>query len=471
MQKIFKNINLIVACQKDGGIGYKGKIPWRSPSDLSHFKITTSKSSCNIKQNAVVMGRKTFESIGKPLPGRLNYVVTRNTTFINSPAHRLYYNNSLKAALVAATNNPHVDKVFVIGGAEIYNQTLKNWNTYIDKTYLTEIDSKFPCDQFLNLNAINKYHYPDTIGENIIEDNGLSITIKKLHTKNFGEDNYLNLIRKIIEQGTIRENRTGIKTYSLFGEKLEFDISRSIPFMTTKKLAWKTMLRELLWFISGDTNNKTLQEQNVHIWDGNSTREYLDSLGLTDRLEGDLGPVYGFQWRHFGANYINCNTNYDGKGIDQLTEVVRLIKNEPTSRRIILSAWNPQAQPQMALPPCHVMAQWYVRDGQYLDCQLYQRSCDVALGVPFNIASYSVLTYALAHICDLSPGKYIQILGDAHIYENHVPAVKEQLERTPYHFPQLTFARKIKNIDDFKESDFILENYKSHPPIKMDMAI
>ena len=247
-------------------------------------------------------------------------------------------------------------------------------------------------------------------------------------------------------------------------------LTKSFPLLTTKRVGWKTVLRELLWFINGSTDNKLLKDKKVNIWNANASKEFLESRGLTYE-EDDLGPVYGFQWRHFGADYENCHTDYSGKGVDQLQNVVDLIRNDPDSRRIILSAWNPAAQPYMALPPCHILAQWYVRDGTYLDCQMYQRSCDVALGVPFNIASYSTLTYMIAHICNLKPGKYIQILGDAHIYTNHIEAVKKQLKRESFCFPQLEFSRKIENINDFVETDFILKNYNYHSLIKMDMAV
>lgn len=468
-----KKINLIVACQElNNGIGINGKLPWISPIDMNHFKKITTTTKDDKKVNAVIMGRKTFNSIGKSLPGRINYVLTKDENKNNyfELLQNIYYCNNLQQALVHSTTNERVESVFVIGGGSVYEQVMHNWSEYIDTTFLTTTSSSTICDTFFNMDLLSNCHYLTECNKTVI-DNDLTLKFYELKSRNKGEDGYLELMRKIINKGSIRHNRTGIDTISLFGERMEFDISNSIPFLTTKKLAWKTMMKELLWFISGDTNNKTLQSQNVKIWNGNSTREYLDSIGLTDREEGDLGPIYGFQWRHFGAEYTNCNDDYSGKGIDQLANVVNLIRNDPDSRRIIMSAWNPSSQPFMALPPCHIMAQWYVRDGIYLDCQMYQRSCDVALGVPFNIASYSLLTYMLAHVCNLKPGKYIQILGDAHIYTNHLQAVKEQLKRIPFSFPTLQFNRKVDSIDNFVESDFILTDYKCHSSIKMDMAV
>lgn len=466
--RLAKKINVIVACQKsDWGIAMRGGIPWRAPADMRHFREITSTTTDPTLQNAIVMGRKTFDTIGKPLPKRFNYVITRNKELQNSVLPNTFFLPNLPTALEHATSNPSVEKVFVIGGEDIYKQTFGQGHC-IDKTFLTLIDTHYPCDQFIDKKIIKKLHYPNA--GRIVKENGVELNFQELSKRNDGEDEYLNLLKKILERGERRENRTGVDTLSLFGERLEFDISQSIPFITTKRLAWKTMLRELLWFVSGDTNNAHLQEKNVHIWDGNASREYLDSIGLTHRQEGDLGPVYGFQWRHFGAEYKDCNTDYSGRGVDQLSQIVEQLKNDRYSRRIILSAWNPAAQADMALPPCHVLAQWYVC-GDRLDCQMYQRSCDIALGVPFNIASYSVLTYMLAHLTGLQPGRYIQVMGDTHLYVNHIDAVKEQITRTPYPFPQLKFSRDVQDINDFVENDFIIDNYIYHPSIKMDMVV
>ena len=242
------------------------------------------------------------------------------------------------------------------------------------------------------------------------------------------ESQYLNLIKKILESGETRTTRNSI-TKSIFAEKLEFDISNSIPFITTKKLAWKTVIKELLWFLSGSTDNKKLVDQNVNIWQGNASREYMDSIGFTEREINDLGPVYGHQWRHFNAEYTNQNTDYTGKGVDQIQQVIDQLKNDPMSRRIILSAWNPSQINQMNLPPCHMFCQFYVSENKELSCQMYQRSADVGLGLPFNIASYAVLTYILGKLTGLKPKKIIIIIGDAHIYENHIDALSEQIKR------------------------------------------
>ncbi|XP_008468587.2 thymidylate synthase [Diaphorina citri] len=215
------------------------------------------------------------------------------------------------------------------------------------------------------------------------------------------EQQYLHLLDKIIKTGHKKSDRTGVGTLSLFGAQMRFDLTNgTFPLLTTKRVFWKGVVEELLWFIKGSTNAKELSDKGVKIWDPNSTREYLDSIGLVDRKEGDLGPVYGFQWRHYGAEYKDMFTDYTDQGIDQLQNIINTIKTNPNDRRIIMCAWNPIDMPKMALPPCHCLAQFYVADGK-LSCQLYQRSADMGLGVPFNIASYSLLTYMIAHVTGL----------------------------------------------------------------------
>lgn len=288
--------------------------------------------------------------------------------------------------------------------------------------------------------------------------------------KDHDEYQYLDLIQKILKNGTKKDDRTGTGTISLFGAQMRFSLRNTFPLLTTKNVFWRGVAEELLWFVRGSTNSKELAEKKVHIWDANGSKEFLDKQGLTDREEGDLGPVYGFQWRHFGADYKNMHTDYSGQGVDQLKNVIHTIKTNPYDRRIIMSAWNPVDLPKMALPPCHSLVQFYVANGE-LSCQLYQRSGDMGLGVPFNIASYSLLTYMIAHVCDLKPGDFVHTLGDAHVYSNHVDALNEQLKREPKPFPTLHIKRQITNIEDFKYNDFELKGYKPHPKIKMVMAV
>jgi len=261
---------------------------------------------------------------------------------------------------------------------------------------------------------------------------------------------YLDLLRHILENGNEKSDRTGTGTKSVFGYQMRFDLQKGFPLVTTKKVHLKSIIHELLWFLKGETNIAYLKENNVSIWD-----EWADE-------NGELGPVYGKQWRSWA----------DAKGntIDQITELIDQIKKNPDSRRLIVSAWNVSDLPEMALMPCHVLFQFYVSEGK-LSCQLYQRSADVFLGVPFNIASYALLTMMIAQVCDLKPGDFIHTFGDAHIYNNHLEQVNLQLSREPFPLPSMKLNPAVKNIFDFKFEDFTLENYQSHPAIKAPVAV
>jgi thymidylate synthase len=282
---------------------------------------------------------------------------------------------------------------------------------------------------------------------------------------------YINLIKHILQNGISKDDRTGIGTLSIFSYNMTFNLRESFPLLTTKKVYWKGVVEELLWFISGSTNSNILKEKGVKIWEGNSSREFLDSRGLSHYDQGDIGAGYGFQWRHFGAKYTNMYDNYHGKGIDQLKDVIYKIKNTPNDRRIIMSAWNPTDLDKMALPPCHIFVQFWVdTDKKELHSQMYQRSCDVGLGVPFNIASYSLLTCIIAKLCDLTPGDFHYCMGDTHIYKNHIDAMKLQITREPYDFPKINI-KDITDIDNITADDIELIDYKYYENIKMQMAV
>jgi thymidylate synthase len=268
---------------------------------------------------------------------------------------------------------------------------------------------------------------------------------------------YLDLLQHILDTGVSKSDRTGTGTTSCFGYQMRFDLSEGFPLVTTKKLHLKSIVYELLWFLRGETNIQYLKDHGVSIWD-----EWADE-------RGELGPVYGKQWRSW--------TGADGKTVDQITQVIDQIKRTPDSRRLIVSAWNVAELPEMALMPCHALFQFYVAppDGKAkkgkLSCQLYQRSADVFLGVPFNIASYALLTMMVAQVCDLEPGEFIHTFGDVHLYTNHLEQAKLQLTRTPYALPTMKLNPEVKNIFDFKFEDFTLENYQAHPPIKAQVAV
>jgi thymidylate synthase len=285
------------------------------------------------------------------------------------------------------------------------------------------------------------------------------------------ESQYINLIKHILENGISKDDRTGIGTLSIFSYNMTFNLRESFPLLTTKKVYWKGVVEELLWFISGSTNSNILKEKGVKIWEGNSSREFLDSRGLSHYDQGDIGAGYGFQWRHFGAKYTNMYDSYHGQGIDQLKDVIYKIKNTPNDRRIIMSAWNPTDLNKMALPPCHIFVQFWVDSNKKeLHSQMYQRSCDVGLGVPFNIASYSLLTCIIAKLCDLTPGDFHYCMGDTHIYKNHIDAMKLQITREPYDFPKIKI-KNITDIDNITSDDIQLIDYKYYENIKMNMAV
>jgi len=293
---------------------------------------------------------------------------------------------------------------------------------------------------------------------------------------------YLDLVKKILDEGARKADRTGTGTTSIFGYQMRFDLQKGFPLLTTKKVYTRGIIHELLWFLKGDTNIKYLVDNNVHIWDdwpykeykqsseykGESIEEFAEMIKNADadsefvKKWGELGPVYGYQWRHWPT--------YDGGEVDQITQLVDQIKNNPTSRRLLLSSWNAAMVEDMALPPCHTLFQFYVSEGK-LSCQLYQRSADLFLGVPFNIASYALLTHMLAQVCGLQPGEFVHTFGDVHIYNNHVDQCKLQISREPRQLPTLELNPNITNIFDFTIDDIKILNYDPHPAIKGEVSV
>lgn len=506
-----RTYQVVVAATTKMGIGMDGKVPWKLPTDLKFFKDITVTTSDPTKKNAVIMGRKTWESIPlehRPLPGRLNVVLTRSGSFDIATAENVVICGSLLSALELLAASPYclsIEKVFVIGGGEILKESLNA--PECDAIHITEIDADIECDTFIpaidssvfqpwysSFPAIeNKLRYSFTTYvrvrnsgvEPISQTNGVipgnSLDIAKIEVKTFSflpkmilerheEHKYLRLVEDIILNGTSKDDRTGTGTLSKFGSQMRFNLRNSFPLLTTKRIFWRGVVEELLWFISGSTNAKVLQEKGIHIWDGNASRDYLDSIGLAEREEGDLGPIYGFQWRHFGARYTDMHADYTGQGFDQLMDIIGKIKNNPDDRRIILSAWNPSDLKLMALPPCHMFAQFYVANGE-LSCQMYQRSADMGLGVPFNIASYALFTCMIAHVCDLLPGDFIHVFGDAHVYRTHIRPLQDQLQKQPKPFPVLKINPQKKDIESFVPADFTLLGYDPHQKIDMKMAV
>ncbi|XP_021672000.2 bifunctional dihydrofolate reductase-thymidylate synthase isoform X2 [Hevea brasiliensis] len=393
-----RSYEVVVAATHDMGIGKDGKLPWSLPSDLKFFKELTLSTSNPGKKNAVIMGRKTWESIPfryRPLPGRLNVVLTRSGSFDITAAKNVVICGSIPSALELLAEAPYsfsIERVFVIGGGQILRETINAPGC--DAIHITEIETSIECDTFIPAIDSSLFHlwYSSLpLVENNIRysfvtyvrvknsENGTpfkstaakyngNLNSTKFETKNFSflpkvifekhdEYMYLRLVEEIISSGILKDDRTGTGTLSKFGCQMRYNLRRSFPLLTTKRVFWRGVVEELLWFISGSTNAKVLQKKNVHIWDGNGSRDYLHSIGLKDREQGDLGPIYGFQWRHFGARYTDMHADYTGQGFDQLEDVVDKIKNRPDDRRIILAAWNPSDLKLMALPPCHMFAQ------------------------------------------------------------------------------------------------------------------
>ena len=482
-------INLIYSESVDGIMGVNNDLYCKIKSDLKMFqKITTTQ--LNNKPNVIIMGYNTWLSIGKILNDRINIVISKNH-YEEMEKEKVLCYSSLESCFDYLKELQY-GKVFIIGGAFLLNQTISHYFDNIDLIYQTKILEE--VDQsLLSMQDITyvKLPLPKYEIENKIsylkgatkKEKGLLFDFKtkeyvtkeieyheniyqKRENVNMQESQYLELLNHILENGTEKESRNGI-VYSDFGVRMAFDLREGFPLLTTKKMPWKTVLRELLWFIKGSTSNTELQEKNVHIWDANASKEFLQTRGLSYE-EGDLGPIYGFQWRHFGAEYKDHHTDYKGQGVDQLQWIINEIKTNPTSRRLIMNAWNPVDLDKMALPPCHIMVQFNI-ENEFIDAQLYQRSGDMFLGVPFNISSYSFLLHIVGKLTGYIPRKFIHVIGDAHIYGNHRDAVNEQLLRIPLQFPVVDI-KDIKTIDSIKESDFEIKNYNFYPIIKAPMS-
>lgn len=514
---------IVAASSATRGIGWKGDLPWSLPGDMKYFARVTKgdhpppaaaseDGECpkTHKMNAVVMGRKTWNSIPtrfRPLKGRHNVVLTRDPqSFLGSQAvpPGVMVADGLPDAWKQLGRMPkdELGEIFVIGGAELYERAIRE--KYVHAVLMTSVDTppEMEFDTFFPdiLGGTNNSDDDDddgfvddepsewiecttdegdddtaTASSTTHTDNGLSYRFLRYERANREEEQYLQLIRKILKKGVDKGDRTGTGTRSLFGAQMRFDLrDGTLPLLTTKKTFWRGVAEELLWFVSGSTNAGLLQEKNIHIWDGNASKEFLEGRGLGHREEGDLGPVYGFQWRHFGADYEDMHADYTGKGVDQLAQCIDTIKNNPEDRRILLSAWNPAALDKMALPPCHLLCQFYVDTSRNeVSCHMYQRSADMGLGVPFNIASYALLTHLVAHVTGRKPGDLVHTLGDAHVYTNHIEPLKEQLKRKPRAFPKIFIDDPdgTKTIDDFAYQDLHVVGYHPHEKISMKMAV
>jgi len=478
-----KHFSVIVAATASTfGIGKNGDLPWKLAGDMAFFKRQTISTS-PLKKNVVIMGRKTWESLPvkyRPLIHRVNVVLSRNPAIreeLQLP-ESVIVASSLDAALSTLSSDEikdTIDQIYIIGGESIYREAMAS--TFCSKIFLTQVDTEVPdLDTFFPF--IPAHRFKQTMRSKPVIEKGISYRYTEYNSiqeeeeeHNQEEQQYLDIVKDIISNGVLRGDRTGTGTLSKFGVQMRFNLRNGVfPLLTTKKVFWRGVAEELLWFVKGCTNGKELGDKGIHIWDGNGSREFLDSRGLQHREEGDLGPVYGFQWRHFGAEYKDMHTDYNNQGVDQLKECIQKIMTSPEDRRLIMTAWNPCDLDKMALPPCHMFCQFYVANGE-LSCQMYQRSADMGLGVPFNVASYSLLTVMMAQVCGLKAGEFVHTIGDAHVYVNHVEALQEQLLRSPRTFPSIVINPSVTDIDGFQYSDFTIVGYNPDKSIKMEMAV
>lgn len=477
---------LILATDILNGISKNLSIPWHIKHDLKQFKILTSTpNSC------IIMGKNTWNSLPfKPLPNRTNIIISSSLQNNNLHNNTHIFNNINDAHSFAKNK---FNNIWIIGGSPLYNHFIHN-NTY-DFILHTKIFHNFNCDNTTDLNhqniKNNSIQCSQVMNENnlnfqyiLYKNNShphshnnipLHIPTLNINTNNSVETQYFNLIEDILKYGDTRQTRNAT-TISIFGKSIHADLSQGFPLLTTKKVFWNGILKELLWFIHANTNSKDLETQKVNIWKGNTTQEFLQNNNLPYN-QGIGGPIYGWQWRKFNQKYpYQTQTNDintipgDEQGTDQLQYIINEIKSNPNSRRLFMSAWNPNQMKYMCLPPCHVSYQFYIHQNK-ISCQMYQRSADVFLGLPFNIASTALLTHIIANICNLTPHKIIICIGDAHIYEEHTDAIHKQLQRKQLinNLPKLIIHNSHNNIDEYTENDFSIIGYHPLPTITSKM--
>jgi thymidylate synthase/dihydrofolate reductase len=446
--------NLIVITDQNGGISKQNQIPWYFSDDLLYFKNKTM-------YGVVIMGRKTYNAMGKPLKNRVNIIIS--STMKNTSDY--YVCKSFHEAYTFARIFER--DIWVIGGSRIYEEAMQHYA--LDKIYRNVIYGDFECDNCINL------HKENIVYSNVFRSvclnklDGTEYTIEFTIGKEIRktiEQQYLALLQKTLDQGNKRKTRSG-NTLSIFSNVLDINLQDGFPLLTTKKMFWKGIVEELLFFIRGDTNTKTLSEKGVKIWEGNTTKEFLSSLQLPYE-EGDMGPMYGYQWRHFNKPYKT-----DEEGIDQLSNVIEEIKRDPNSRRLLITNFNPCQVNEGVLYPCHsIILQFYIEEDK-LSCNMYQRSVDEFLGLPFNIASTSLLVHIIAKLTNLTAYKVHLHLGDCHIYEDHTSQVLSQLNRIPYKLCTLDIPNfdTLEQVEQSKFEDYKLEGYACHPPIIAKMNV
>lgn len=445
--------HLLVALDKHNGISYQGHIPWKNRADRLFFRNKTW-------DHIVIMGRKTYESMGLLKNRKYLVIGTQvqphpNIIIFTSPEDCIKYCNK---------HHPNEIK-YVIGGTQIYNWFIQHHLIY--KFYITHIPGEYTTDQHFTL--------PKSIilnTQTVLDDD--ITTIYEYTFLNQCEEEYLQLASHILYNGMQRDTRTNVAAWSDFGHVLKFSLQNNqFPMLTTRKIFLRGVFEEFMFYLRGHSDNNILKQANVNVWTANTTRKKLDQSGLYHLPEGDMGPSYGFNFRHYGAEYKTCHDDYTGQGIDQLQQLVQNIKQDPYSRRHIITLWDPRAICKAPLPPCLYNYQFYVGNDGTLSCKMDQRSSDYFLAGGWNICTGALFTILLAFICGLKPGKLIWCIGDVHIYQNQKEAMMKQLHNNPYNFPLLYLANtdKIQDITDFKWENILLVNYQSHGNISAPLNV
>jgi len=495
-------ISIVVCVDVDNGISKNGQIPWKFKKDLKLFKNLTEKSinpidnidNSIIKPNVVIMGRKTYEDIPekyRPLSNRINIILTSNKDYNNENSNIIVKTSIIDILQYLQENKKEFNEVFIIGGSSIYKQFLDL--KIVNTLYVTKVYNSFSCDNHFYSKLIGsnnmytnnvQYKYFKSIKSDSFYDNDLlsnnsidvQIHINQYEYVNKEETKYLDMVKKILKKGVYNLDRTNVGTLSLFGKSFKYDIRNyRLPLFTHRKMFSRGIIEELLFFISGSPDTKKLEEKNVNIWKGNTTREFLDSRGLKLFREGEYGPSYGFNLRHYNSNYEGPDANYDCKGFDQLQHVINLIKTNPTSRRILFTYHNPSTMFNIPLPACHILYMFHVdTEKGELSCSFTQRSSDFLLAANFNIISATILVFMLCKLTGYKPGKIIHNIGNIHIYMNHIEEGKKMLDNKPLCFPILHIEdpnNEIKTIDDFKYEHFKILLYDSYGKYTFKMAV
>lgn len=498
MAGVRKTFSIIVAMDSDGVIGLEKDgvhtIYWpQLERDMKFFRETTRRTQDPELTNAIIVGHNTWTTLGpnyRNASGRTHYVVSRDVV---SEQENVIVFKTFNDALIAAQDSPTIEKIYVIGGAAIYRQALDS--PHCLHVYTTVIETQLGSSLYSQHRRIifpikprNLRIALEPCGRDMICNDtasGLTYRMSKYNvdmftimTKYFeppaethGERQYLALVEQVYRSGLVKHGRNGT-TLSLFGGQLIYDLDDGFPLLTVRKSFPRMIFEELMWMIRGQTDSKILEAKNIRAWKGNSTLEFIRGRGLSYR-EGDIGPGYGFQMRHYGAKYQGCDADYTGQGVDQLAECIRLLKTDPSSRRIIIDLWNPSCLNEMALPPCHVMYNFYVEDNGHrkrLNCHLFQRSWDIIVG--WNTSTAAFLTLILAHHCGFEPGRVVHSISDIHLYQCHIDdnVVQTILERQPFKPPHVELVKKHERIEDYTYDDVVIHNYQTHPPIKVTMV-